>query len=82
MAKRILIFSLFFAGVLAIAFACGKTSNSGQVTSPATPTPPTPPVVGTNDVDFWLTKGDQTVLVAKTIYGSFFRYGSKSIIHL
>jgi len=65
MAKRILIFSLFFAGVLAIAFACGKTSNSGQVTSPATPTPPTPPVAGTNDMDFWLTKGDQTVLLQK-----------------
>jgi glucosylceramidase len=65
MAKRILIFSLFFAGVLAITFACGKTSNSGQVTSPATPTPPTPPVVGTNDVDFWLTKGDQSVLLQK-----------------
>lgn len=29
-----------------------------------TPTPPTPPVV-TNDVDFWLTKGDQSVLLKK-----------------
>lgn len=29
-----------------------------------TPTPPIPPVV-TNDVDFWLTKGDQSVLLKK-----------------
>lgn len=29
-----------------------------------TPTPPTTPVV-TNDVDFWLTKGDQSVLLKK-----------------
>ncbi|MEO7834202.1 MAG: glucosylceramidase, partial [Ginsengibacter sp.] len=29
------------------------------------PIPPTPPVAGTNDMDFWLTKGDQTVLLQK-----------------
>jgi glucosylceramidase len=62
MLKRILIFSLFFAGALTIAFACSKTSKPPLVTPPI---PPTPPVAGTNDMDFWLTKGDQTVLLQK-----------------
>ena len=40
-------------------FACGK--DGSQPTTPA----PTPPPPATNDVDFWLTKGDQSVLLQK-----------------
>ncbi|MFB3389403.1 glycoside hydrolase family 30 beta sandwich domain-containing protein [Flavobacterium sp. LAR06] len=57
--------ALFFA--IAI-FAQVKCSSSNDTTDPVPPpvTPPvTPPVVVTNDVDFWLTKGDQSVLLAK-----------------
>ena len=36
---------------------CGKTGID--------PTPVVPPVTVTNDVDFWLTKGDQTVNLQK-----------------
>jgi glucosylceramidase len=44
---------------------CGKSSGSGGggVTPP--PGPPDPPPTGTNDVNFWLTKGDQTALMQK-----------------
>ncbi|KAF2512654.1 glucosylceramidase [Flavobacterium foetidum] len=43
-----------------------KCSSSGDTTDPGTVTPPivNPPVV-TNDVDFWLTKGNQSALLAK-----------------
>ncbi len=57
--------ALFFA--IAI-FAQVKCSSSNDATDPVPPpvSPPvTPPVVVTNDVDFWLTKGDQSVLLAK-----------------
>lgn len=41
-------------------------SSSGDENETPTPTPPTPPPVeATNDVDFWLTKGDQSVLLKK-----------------
>ncbi len=40
-------------------FACGKGGNQ-----PVTPAP-APPAPATNDVDFWLTKGDQSVLLKK-----------------
>ncbi|MEO6228998.1 MAG: glycoside hydrolase family 30 beta sandwich domain-containing protein [Ferruginibacter sp.] len=33
--------------------------------TPVTPVPTTPPVTTTNDVSFWLTKGDQSVLLQK-----------------
>ncbi|WP_035645459.1 glycoside hydrolase family 30 beta sandwich domain-containing protein [Flavobacterium sp. ASV13] len=56
--------ALFFA--LAV-FAQVKCSSSNDATDPPPVTPPvvTPPVTVTNDVDFWLTKGDQSVLLAK-----------------
>ena len=57
--------ALFFA--IAI-FAQVKCSSSNDATDPVPPpvSPPvTPPVVVTNDVDFWLTKGDQSVLLTK-----------------
>jgi glucosylceramidase len=55
---------LFFA--IAI-FTQLKCSSSNDATDPVPPpvTPPVTPPVVTNDVDFWLTKGDQSVLLAK-----------------
>ncbi|OXA80073.1 glucosylceramidase [Flavobacterium aquidurense] len=48
-------------------FAQIKCSSSNDATDPVLPpvTPPVTPPVVTNDVDFWLTKGDQSVLLAK-----------------
>lgn len=53
---------------LAIAvFAQAKCSSSSDTVDPPPVVPPVvvPPVVVTNDVDFWLTKGNQSVLLAK-----------------
>lgn len=43
------------------------SSSNDAVENPPVVNPPVvnPPVVVTNDVDFWLTKGDQSVLLAK-----------------
>jgi glucosylceramidase len=54
---HILLFSFFTL------FVCGRCSNKESGNSPA-PNPPTPPV-GTNDVEMWLTKGDQSALLEK-----------------
>ncbi|MFH6965449.1 glycoside hydrolase family 30 beta sandwich domain-containing protein [Flavobacterium sp. FlaQc-28] len=55
--------TLFF--ILAV-FSQVKCSSSNDAADPGPVTPPVvPPVVVTNDVDFWLTKGDQSVLLAK-----------------
>ncbi|TDP03655.1 glycoside hydrolase family 30 protein [Flavobacterium sp. 245] len=56
--------ALFFASAI---FAQVKCSSSNDATDPPPVTPPvvTPPVTVTNDVDFWLTKGNQSVLLAK-----------------
>lgn len=51
---------IILAGALTVLFACSKGSSGG-----GTVTPPPPPPVGTNDVDFWLTKSDQSVLLQK-----------------
>src|SRR5688572_29832373 len=53
---------LFFS--LAI-FAQVKCSSSNDATDPPPVMPPVTPPVVTNDVDFWLTKGDQSVLLTK-----------------
>ncbi|MFC0779717.1 glycoside hydrolase family 30 beta sandwich domain-containing protein [Flavobacterium sp. HJSW_4] len=53
---------LFMAAVLA-QVKC--SSSSDPVENPPVDPPVTPPVVITNDVDFWLTKGNQSVLLAK-----------------
>ncbi len=45
-------------------FAQVKCSSSNDAVEQAPP-PVIPPVVVTNDVDFWLTKSDQSVLLAK-----------------
>lgn len=54
---------LFFATAILTQIGC---SSSSDTVDPGVPPPPvTPPVTVTNDVDFWLTKSDQTVLLAK-----------------
>ncbi|MEO6820455.1 MAG: glycoside hydrolase family 30 beta sandwich domain-containing protein [Ginsengibacter sp.] len=51
-----------FASILLFS-NCSKNTQSP---APTPPSPVIPPVVtGTNDMDFWLTKGDQTVLLQK-----------------
>src|SRR5689334_11803692 len=42
---------------------CAKDTGSGTGSTPAPVPPPSNPAV--NDVDFWLTKADQSVLLAK-----------------
>src|SRR5258708_17711906 len=59
MLKHKIILSIIFGGLLIIFFACSKGSGGGTVN------PPPPPPPGTNDVDFWLTKNDQSVLLQK-----------------
>ena len=51
--------ALFFTMTV---FAQVKCSSSNDTVDPV---PVVPPVAVTNDVDFWLTKGDQSVLLAK-----------------
>ncbi|WP_316635419.1 glycoside hydrolase family 30 beta sandwich domain-containing protein [uncultured Flavobacterium sp.] len=54
---------LFFAVAIFAQIKC-SSSNDAVENPPVTP-PVIPPVVVKNDVDFWLTKGDQTALLAK-----------------
>ena len=71
--KKIMKYFLFAA--LTILVSNCSTSGGGTEPSPT----PTPPPIVTNEVDFWLTKGDQTVLLKKqsnvlafgTIYNSY-----------
>ena len=50
-------------GLINIYGGCTKDKNQTGGTTPS-PIPPTPPVA-VNEVDFWLTKGDQSVLLQK-----------------
>lgn len=50
-----------FIGLLCVQGSCSKKSTGGD--NPPPPPPPPPPAV--NEVDFWLTKGDQSVLLQK-----------------
>ena len=59
MNKHKLIFGIL-AGIILAIFSCSKGSSRG-----GTVTPPPPPPPATNDVDFWLTKSDQSVLLQK-----------------
>jgi glucosylceramidase len=59
MNKHKLIFGIL-AGIILAIFSCSKGSSGG-----GTVTPPPPPPPATNDVDFWLTKSDQSVLLQK-----------------
>lgn len=54
---------LFFITALAAINISCSSSNEGENTT--TPTNPTPTPVVKNEVDFWLTKGDQSVLLKK-----------------
>lgn len=57
---------IIFTGCFIILFfACGKNSSGGSVTPPVVTPPVITPPAGNNDVDFWLTKGDQSVLLQK-----------------
>jgi len=53
---------LFFSMAV---FSQVKCSTSNDAVDPVINPPVDPPVVVTNDVDFWLTKGDQSVLLGK-----------------
>ena len=60
--KRLL-FLLLTAGIACVLllFSCGKKTVGGG----AAPAPPPPPPVLTNEVDWWLTTGDQSTLLQK-----------------
>ena len=63
MLKRKLIPCLVFCTIAVVVFSCSKKSSGGGggVIIDTIPKPP----VGVNDVDFWLTKNDQSVLLQK-----------------
>ncbi|MEA9415726.1 glycoside hydrolase family 30 protein [Flavobacterium sp. PL02] len=54
----------FFAALVVLQVKCSSSSDTVDP-APKPPVKPDPPTVVTNDVDFWLTKGDQTVLLTK-----------------
>ena len=54
-----------FLAVLTLTLLMSKCSPSGDTVDPA-PTPtPNPPAAVTNEMDFWLTKGNQSVALQK-----------------
>ena len=61
MKKRFLLASLVL--FMALPIACSDSDSGNGNPDPTTPTPTPDP--GTNEVDFWLTKSDQSVLLAK-----------------
>lgn len=61
MNKQKIILNIIIGCLLTMLFGCSKNSPSGG----GTVNPPPPPPPGTNDVDFWLTKNDQSVLLQK-----------------
>jgi glucosylceramidase len=70
---------LLVAGIVALQITCSK--SGGTVTPPVIP-PVVPPVVETNDVDFWLTKGDQSILLQKQSAVLSFGTTSNSFINI
>ncbi len=61
-----MVIGILLGCVFTLLLSCGKkSSGTGSVVPPVVIPPVVPPVVGTNDVDFWLTKGDQSVLLTK-----------------
>ncbi|MDQ1164111.1 glycoside hydrolase family 30 beta sandwich domain-containing protein [Flavobacterium sp. SORGH_AS_0622] len=56
--------AFFFMAAVLAQVKC-STSNDTVENPPVDPPVVNPPVVVTNDVDFWLTKSDQTALLAK-----------------
>lgn len=61
--KYLLILSLIFT--VCFCFHCSKGNPSGGGNTPPPPDPIPPAQPATNDVEFWLTKGDKTVLLKK-----------------
>ncbi|MDQ6904372.1 MAG: glucosylceramidase, partial [Bacteroidota bacterium] len=65
MKKSKIFFSIFFGCFICILLSCTKDSASQGGNNNPPPVPPVIPPVGTNDMDFWLTKNDQSVLLKK-----------------
>src|SRR5690606_2498168 len=61
MNRKLLLAGLFW--ILNIQGGCSRNGGGGEPEPPPPPPPPPPPAV--NEVDFWLTKGDQTALLQK-----------------
>ena len=62
MKKNKILLNTIIVALIIIFFSCSKNSSgNGGNNNP----PPPPPPAGTNDVDFWLTKNDQSVLLQK-----------------
>jgi glucosylceramidase len=59
MSSKKIIFTIIFVTVC-IVYSCSKSASGGGTNPP----PPAPPAA-TNDVNFWLTKNDQSVLLQK-----------------
>jgi glucosylceramidase len=75
--KKILKFSILSL----LLFMHLQCSSSGDATSPENPTNPTNPnpPSGINEVDFWLTKGDETVKLTKQ--STFLSFGTTANIY-
>jgi glucosylceramidase len=66
MLNRKIWISIVTGCIFTLLLSCGKkSSGTGNVIPPVVDPPVVPPVTGTNDVDFWLTKGDRSVLLSK-----------------
>lgn len=59
MTRLKIVLVIILAGALTVLLACSKASSGGGTVNPP------PPPVGINDVEFWLTKSDQSVLLQK-----------------
>ena len=70
---------LLVVGIVALQITCSK--SVGTITPPVIP-PVVPPVVETNDVDFWLTKGDQSMLLQKQSAVLLFGTTSNSFVNI
>ena len=70
---------LLLTAMVALHVTCSK--SGGTVTPPVIP-PVVPPVVETNDVDFWLTKGDQSMLLQKQSAVLSFGTTSNSFVNI
>jgi len=64
--KRRIVISIITGCIFSLLLSCGKKiSGTGYVIPPVVVPPVVPQVPGTNDVDYRLTKGDMSVLLAK-----------------
>lgn len=61
--KKIFLILLFLP--LSVLLSCAKEKAKGETPAPEEPPIVVPPEVQENEVDFWLTKGNQTVLLKK-----------------